>query len=142
MTSATESTFARPSKGLNVSLWTAQALLALPFAGGGIWKIVTPIDELASMIPWAGQVSPALLYTTATFDLLGGLGVLLPSVTRVLPRVALAATLGCILLQISAVVFHFSRDEASDTPFNFLLIALLSFVYWGRRWRAPITPRL
>jgi hypothetical protein len=30
-------------------------------------------------------------------------------------------------------VFHFSRGEGAHTPFNFLLVALSLFVFWGRR---------
>jgi hypothetical protein len=63
--------------GLDTGLWATQVLLALTFAGTGIWKLITPIRHLAEMIPWAGQVSPGLLYATAVFDLLGGLGILL-----------------------------------------------------------------
>jgi uncharacterized membrane protein YphA (DoxX/SURF4 family) len=115
-----------------IGLWIVQGFLALTFVGGGIWKIATPIPRLAAMIPWAGQVSPGLLYATAVFDLLGGLGVLLPSVTRIRPRLAVAAALGCVALQASAIVFHLSRGEAAHTPFNFLLVALSLFVARGR----------
>ena len=124
---------ARPSKGLNLGLWIAQGLLALMFVGGGVWKLVTPIPQLAALIPWAGQVSPALLYTTATFDLLGGLGVLLPSLTRIKPGLTVLAAVGCAALQIAAILFHLSRGEAANTPFNFLLVGLSLFVVWGRR---------
>jgi hypothetical protein len=129
-----------PSRGLNVALWIVQGLLALNFAGAGIWKLVTPIPELASKMPWMGEVSPAFLYTTAVFDLLGGLGVLLPSATRIKPELAVLAALGCVALMLGAIVFHVSRGEGANTPFNFILIALSLFVAWGRR-RAPIAPR-
>jgi hypothetical protein len=56
------------------------------------------------------------------------------------PGLAVLAALGCIALQASAIVFHFSRGEAANTPFNFLLVALSVFVAWGRR-KAPIQPR-
>jgi uncharacterized membrane protein len=131
----------QPPKALNIGLWIVQGLLALTFVGTGIWKFLTPVSALAAMIPWAGQVSPALLYGTALFDTLGGLGVLLPSVTRIKPGLSVLAALGCAALQISAIVFHFSRGEAANTPFNFLLVALSLFVAWGRRSRAPIAAR-
>jgi hypothetical protein len=131
----------QPSKALSASLWIVQGLLAVTFVGTGIWKVLTPIPQLAAMIPWAQQVSPALLYTTALFDTLGGLGVLLPSLTRVKPGLAVLAALGCVALMASAIVFHFSRGEAANTPFNFLLVALALFVAWGRHERAAIRPR-
>jgi hypothetical protein len=40
-----------------------------------------------------------------------------------------------------AIVFHISRGEAADTPFDFVLAALALFVAWGRRKQAPIAPR-
>lgn len=132
---------APPSKGLGLSLWIVQWLLAVTFVGTAIWKVATPIAQLAAMIPWAGQVSPALLYGTALFDLLGGLGVVLPSLTRIKPGLTVLAALGCAALQASAIVFHLSRGEAANTPFNFLLLALALFVAWGRYSKAVLSPR-
>jgi hypothetical protein len=140
-TASTEQRAAQPLKGIRVGLWIVQGLLSLTFAGGGVWKLATPIPELAMKMPWMGQVSPSFLYTTAVFDILGGLGVLLPSLTRIKPGLTVLAALGCVALQVSAIVFHFSRGEAANTPFNFLLVALSLFVAWGRRSRAPIAPR-
>ncbi len=131
----------RPGRGLNIALWIVQVLLAVSFVGGGIWKLVTPIPELATKMPWMGQVSSSFLYLTATFDILGGLGVLLPSLTRIKPGLTVLAALGCVALQASAIVFHFSRGEARNTPFNFVLVGLSLFVAWGRRARAPIPSR-
>ncbi|HEY3496678.1 MAG TPA: DoxX family protein [Polyangiaceae bacterium] len=125
---------------LNVGLWVIQGLLFLVFTGTAVWKVVTPLPELAAMIPWAGQVPVAFFYFTAAADLAGGLGILLPSLTRIQPRLTVWAALGCALLQASAVVFHLSRGESANTPFNFLLVALSVFVFWGRR-RAPVQPR-
>ncbi|RKH30284.1 DoxX family protein [Corallococcus praedator] len=133
---------ATPSKALPVSLWVVQALLGLLFVGTGLWKLLTPVSQLAAMIPWAGQVPEAFLQATAVIDLCGGLGIVLPSLTRIKPALTVLAALGCTALQLSAIVFHVSRGEAANTPFNFLLVALSLFVFWGRRYRAPIPPRV
>src|SRR5262245_11195427 len=122
-----------PSKGLNLGLWVVQWLLGSMFVGTGVWKVATPIAELTAKMPWMGQVSPAFLYTTALFDTLGGLGLLLPGLTRIKPGLTALAALGCAALQLAAVIFHFSRGEGANTPFNFILIALALFVAWGRR---------
>ncbi|WP_223644191.1 DoxX family protein [Corallococcus sp. EGB] len=132
---------AKSSKGLHVGLWIVQALLGITFVGSGLWKAFTPLPELAAMIPWAGQVPAAFLYFIAFVDVAGGLGVVLPSLTRIKPGLTVLAALGCALLQLSAIVFHFSRGEAANTPFNFFLVALSLFVSWGRRAGAPIKPR-
>jgi hypothetical protein len=127
-------------KGLSISLWIVQSLLALTFVGGGLWKLATPIPELAAKMPWMGQVSPSFVRLTAVFDILGGLGVLLPSVTRIKPGLTVLAALGCVALMAAAILFHFSRGEGANTPFNFLLIALSLFVAWGRRTKTPTEP--
>ncbi|MBK7864247.1 MAG: DoxX family protein [Archangiaceae bacterium] len=128
-------------KGLNVALWVVQGLLAFTFVATTIWKVATPLPQLAAMIPWAGQVPPAMLYGTAVADLLAGLGVLLPSLTRIKPGLTVLAALGGIALMGSAIAFHFSRGEAANTPFNFVLAGLFAFVAWGRWAKVPIAPR-
>lgn len=126
------------SRGLHIGLWIVQGLLALTFVGTALWKLATPIPDLATHMPWMGQVSPVFLYATAVLDLLGGLGVVLPSITRIRPGLTVLAALGCVALQAGAIVFHVSRGEVASTPFNVLLVALSLFVAWGRGTRAPI----
>jgi len=127
----------KPGKALTVALWTTQALLFLLFAGTGAWKLATPIPVLAAKFPWMGDVAPAFLRLTAVVDLLGGIGVLLPTLTRVKPGLTALAALGCAVFQIAAIGFHVMRGEAANTPFNFVLVALALFVFWGRRRARP-----
>jgi hypothetical protein len=140
MTSTSLQPAATP-KGFNIALWIVQGLLTLTFIGTGLWKLATPIPDLASKMPWMGQVSPAFLRATAVFDLLGGLGVLLPSLIRIKPRLAVLGALGCVGLMAGAIIFHIQRGEAANTPFNFFLALLAAFVVWGRLRKAPIDPR-
>jgi hypothetical protein len=130
-----------PRPALGISLWIAQALLGVLFVGTGVWKLLTPVSQLAAMIPWAGQVSNGFLVTIAMIDLLGGIGVVLPSLVRIKPGLSVLAALGCALLMICAIVFHFSRGEAANTPFNFVLVGLSLFVAWGRQYRVRIAAR-
>jgi hypothetical protein len=46
-----------------------------------------------------------------------------------------------VALQVSAIVFHLSRGEAANTPFNVLLVGLSGFVAWGRQRAVPIPRR-
>jgi predicted nucleotidyltransferase len=88
-----------------------------------------------------GEVPRPALYATAALDLVGGLGVVLPSPTRVRPGLTVLAAAGCAALQASAVAFHLARGEASEVGFNVFLVALSLLVAWARRVRAPILPR-
>jgi DoxX-like family len=132
---------ARPATALRIGLWIAQVLLFVAFGGAGLVKLLTPIPQLAAMMPWAGDHSEAFVRMIGLIDLAGGLGILLPALTRIMPRLTVLAALGCVTLQIFAIVFHVSRGEAVVTPLNLVLLALAVFVLWGRSRKAPILPR-
>ncbi|MGJ5202646.1 DoxX family protein [Bradyrhizobium sp. HKCCYLR20261] len=131
----------QPSLALRIGLWIAQALLFALFAFAGVTKLFTPIPELAQMMPWTGDHSATFVRIIGLIDLAGGLGILLPSLTRIMPRLTVLAALGCATLQVFAFVFHLSRGEGVVTPLNILLLALSLFVLWGRNGKAPIAPR-
>ncbi|EEA02588.1 conserved hypothetical protein [Burkholderia sp. H160] len=88
-----------------------------------------------------GQVSPAFLRCMGLIDALGGIGILLPALTRIQPRLTVWAAFGCSLLQVSAIVFHVSRAEAQVIPLNLVLLALFTFILWGRVRKIPISSR-
>lgn len=140
MSTATFET-APAARAIRIGLWTAQALLAFVFISAGFFKLTTPIPQLAAMLPWAGQYSETFVRSIALVDLAGGIGILLPALTRILPQLTVLAALGCSVLQVIALVFHLSRGEAAVTPLNVVLLALSLFVLWGRGRKAPIAPR-
>lgn len=131
-------TTTKQSKGLVIGLWIAQVFIALMFIMPGFMKLLQPIASLSAMLPWTGQVAPAMVRGLGILDLLGGLGIILPSLLRIQPKLAVWTAYGDILLMISAIIFHLSRGEASVIGFNVLLIALLVFIAWGRTKKVPI----
>ncbi|WP_445219378.1 DoxX family protein [Bradyrhizobium sp. Pa8] len=132
---------ATPGRALRICLWVAQGLIFLAFGSAGLVKLLTPIPELAAMMPWAGQYSETFVRFIGLVDLAGGIGILLPALTRILPRLTVLAALGCSVLQVFALVFHLSRGEAPVAPLNVVLLALSLFVLWGRGRKAPIAAR-
>jgi len=76
---------ARVSKGANIGIWVAQVLGAGLFIMSGMMKTMTPIPELSAMMPWAGEYSATFVRFIGVIDIAGGLGLLLPSLTRILP---------------------------------------------------------
>jgi hypothetical protein len=93
------------------------------------------------MMPWTGQHSELFVRFIGLVDLAGGLGILLPALTRIKPRLTALAALSCSLLQVFAMVFHLSRGEAPVLPLNIVLLSLSLFVLWGRARKAPLLPR-
>lgn len=126
---------------VSASLWLAQIALALVFAASGLTKLFMPIAELTAMMTWPGDYPLPFVRAIGMVDLLGAAGVLLPSLTRIRPRLAVLAAGCCVLLQILAIGFHASRGEFSVLPLNLVLLPLCVLVLWGRGKRLPIRER-
>jgi len=129
------------SKPLKISLWVAQFLGAGLFIMSGFMKFFTPIPELAQMMPWAGEYSETFVRFIGIVDMVGGMGLLLPSLTRIMPRLTVIAAACCVLLQVLAIGFHSMRGEFEVLPLNVVYIGLAIFILWGRGRKAPILPR-
>ena len=129
-----------PSRGLSISLWIAQILLALVFGFAGAMKIFTPIEELAKNAAWIKD-SAFLIRFIGTSELAGGLGMLLPSLTRIKPKLTSLAAVGLFTIMVLATGFHLMRGEAKFTPMTLAIGALAAFVAWGRFRKAPIAAR-
>lgn len=130
-----------PSKALHVSLWAVQVLLGLLFLSGGVMKVSQPIAELAQKLVWPGALPEGLVRFIGLSELLGGLGLILPSVTRVKPWLTPLAGAGLLTIMLLASLFHVSRGELGVLPMNFALGGLAAFIAWGRYKKVPILPR-
>ena len=127
----------RTSKTMNIVLWITQGLLSATFIWTGFMKIFKPEDL---PFPWVKD-NANLVLITGIVDLLGGLGIILPTLLRIQPKLTNFAAYGIIVLMTVASVFHISRGEAKDIGFNIFMAALAVFVAWGRQVNAPVTPK-
>ncbi len=131
----------KSSKAVNIFLWIVQIILALGLVYGGIMKIFQPIEKLSAMWPWVGQIPIAFVKFTGIIDLLGAIGLILPSLLRIKPNLTPLAAIGTMLLMICAIVFHIVRGEASVIGINIFFAISAAFVAWGRFKKAPITSK-
>ena len=129
------------SKALHITLWIAQVILAAMFLMSGFMKLSQPIDQLSKMLPWAAQVPEALVRFIGVAEVLGAVGLILPSLLRIQPKLTPIAAVGLALIMLFAVVFHISRGETPMIGMNFILIAIAAFIAWGRFKKAPIAPK-
>ena len=136
----TTATLPTPAKGWNIALWIVQILLAGMFIMAGFMKTTTPIAELSAQMAWTGEM-PGLVRFIGISEILGGLGLILPSLLRIRPSLTVLAALGLVTIMVLAAIFHISRGETSAIGMNFLLAGLAGFVAWGRSRKAPILPK-
>jgi len=121
------------SKGLNIALWIAQSFLAALFLMSGSFKLAMP--------GMAKDMNVYLIYFIGTCEVLGGVGVLLPSILRIKPVLAPVAAVGFSIILVLAGIFHISRGEASHVPVILVFLAIAVFVAWGRFKKIPIAPK-
>lgn len=137
----THSNLRAPSKAVNISLWIVQILLGAMFGMAGFMKLSEPMEALTQQMGWPGAVPEALVRFIGLSEFAGALGLILPSVTRIRPRLTPLAAAGLVVVMILASGFHLIRGELQAIPINFVLGALAGFVAWGRSKRAPIEAR-
>lgn len=129
------------SKALHVSLWIAQLLLAAVFLMAGGVKLTAPIEQLQAQMAWvAGSLGPAARFI-GLMEVLGGLGLLLPAATRILPFLTPLAAVGLTTVMTLATLTHAVRGEFSLIPVTLTLGAIAAFITWGRFRAAPIGAR-
>ena len=132
---------ATTSKGWTIALWVAQLLLAAAYAMFGSMKATQPLDQLAAMMTWIPDFPAWFVRTLGVVEVLGAIGLILPALTRIQPRLTVIAALCILVHQFIAVVLHLSKGETGVLGLNFVLIALAAFIFWGRRKKAVIAPR-
>jgi len=123
---------------MNVTLWIMQVLLAVVFAAHG-WMLVSPPPELLDIIN--EEMGVGFRLTLGIAEILGAVGILLPGITRVLPRLTEVSAACFAFVSVSATIWHVWRGEMSSAAITAALVILTTFVAYGR-WRVrPIRPK-
>ena len=133
-----------PDKGLplRAGLWLAQVLLAGVYIPTGIALLILPSLRLLSATPWAAYLPMEVLKFIGVVDLAAGVGVVLPSLTRIAPRATVLTAVCSAVLQVFAILFHAAMlPAATMLPESVTLLAASMFVAWGRSGKAAVAPR-
>jgi hypothetical protein len=85
---------------------------------------------------WMYELSDPVHAIAGTAEILGGLGLILPHLTGVAPRLTVAAAAGLSLVMISAAAWHATRGEWVQILGNLVVAGLMASVAL-RQWREP-----
>ena len=122
---------------MNIALWVVQVLLAVLFVFAGALKVFQ-YDRARAMLPWVKDVPRGLVTFIGTAEILGGLGLLLPALTGILPWLTPLAAVGLATIMILAIGFHFTRREGQGMAITAVLLVLAAFVVYGRYLVVPL----
>lgn len=114
---------AGPGKGLNITLWCVQVLLALAFLGASSVQLMGQ-PEMVRLFEAVG-IGQWFRYVTAILELTGAVLIVVPKTRSVGAALLVAIMLGAIATHL------FILHNAPTAPLVLLLLS--SFVVWGRR---------
>jgi hypothetical protein len=101
--------------------------------------LLAPPAEIAAVMN--AQFPRAFWVFLGVAEVLAAAGLILPSVTRILPKLTVAACLGLILVMVSATMLHLARSEWSSAVTTAILLGLITLVAYGRARVHPIAAR-
>jgi uncharacterized membrane protein len=122
---------------MDTILWIVQVILALGFLRLGITHAMRP-ESMRERIPWMWALPREAMLIIGILDILGGIGLILPAVTRVQPWLTPLAALCLTVLMVFAIIFHLRRREFPNIVLNVILGLLAAFIAWGRFIAYPL----
>lgn len=120
------------SKTTNVTLWVVQVLLAGLFLMAGVAKLTMPIEEMTRQIAFPGW----FLRFIGTAETLGAIGLILPWLLRIQPRLTPLAASGLVIIMIGATTLSLPMG-ASAALMPAVAGTLAAFVAYGRTRLVP-----
>ena len=129
---------------MNTTLWTVPLLWGVFFSITGFGKILwyKPAlwNQTLQEVPWLFAVPQDLSIFIGISEFLGGVGLILPAMTGVKPKLTPFAAIGLTLVMILAAVFHIVRGEYNFLPINVVLRGVAAFIAYERLFVRPIAP--
>ena len=127
---------------MNIVLWIIQILLALFFVALGFLHVSKPLAEIREMgdgrMAWVEDVGERNFKLIGILEILGGIGLILPQLTGILPWLTPVAALGLFLLMIAAAIFHVRRGDGMESLMMNIVPGLMAlFVAVGRLVLVP-----
>lgn len=114
-----------------IATWILLGLVGLAFLMAGVnhgYRFRT--ESALKGSPWMKDLSPPALRTIGTLEILGGLGLILPFATGILPWLTPLAGVGLVLIMLGAMVFHARRKEPQGIAVNAVLGGLAGAAAW------------
>jgi len=118
----------------NITLWVVQGLLAALFLFAGSMKLILPIEAMAGPVSLPGW----FLRFIGVAEVAGAIGLILPWLTRIRPRLTPVAASGLVIIMSGATVVTVMGGPAATAVVPFVVGLLAATVAYAR-WQALVT---
>lgn len=123
---------------MKIVVWILSVLLAVVFLAVGGMKLLAATADLQQA---SGGVPVALMRVAGTAEVLGALGLVLPSVTRIAPILTPLAAAGLAATMVGATITNVVVGGYSAAPVTVVLGVLAALVAVARARRYAVAPR-
>ncbi|GAA2383254.1 membrane protein [Catellatospora methionotrophica] len=115
---------------MELAYWIVAGLLAAFYLYAGGMKVARSKEQLQPMMGWVDRVPMPLVRTIGVLEILGAAGLILPPLTGVAAWLAVAASIGLLLIQVGGIAVHLSRGEARLIGLNIALLITAAATTW------------
>jgi|HigsolmetaAR202D_1030399.scaffolds.fasta_scaffold00012_62 uncharacterized membrane protein YphA (DoxX/SURF4 family) len=116
---------------MNIALWICQVVLAGMFGFAGFMKAFQ-YEQAKAKLPWVKDFSKGFVTFVGMSELLGALGLILPSLIGILVWLTPLAAFCLAIVMLLAILLHMKREEMQVIGLNAVLLLLSAFVAYGR----------
>jgi uncharacterized membrane protein YphA (DoxX/SURF4 family) len=124
---------------MNILLWIVQILLALLFLFSGSMKFMMSVAEMNSQSPVT--LPGIFIHFIGACEILGGIGLILPSLLRIKPGLTPLAAAGLAIITAGATVITLMGPMKGMVVLPLVSCLLCIFVAYGRWQLRPIAGR-
>jgi uncharacterized membrane protein YphA (DoxX/SURF4 family) len=117
---------------MTMILLIVKIVLALLFGLAGIMKATRSMEQLAGAgMTWVNEYPETSVRLVGILELIGALGIILPTLTGFMPVSSLICSLCLAVVMVLAAVHHYKHKEFKNIAINVVLFALCAFVAYN-----------
>ena len=118
----------KTTKTTSVLLWIVQGLLAALFLFAGVMKLILPLAALKGPVDFPG----AFIRFIGVAEILGGLGLILPGITRIKTGLTPVAAGGLVIIMVGATITTIVGGALAPALIPMIVGVLSALVVYGR----------
>jgi uncharacterized membrane protein len=120
--------------------WVLQIFFGLYFIAIGVMHFAVP-EGLPGPMAWMYDLPTSLHYVSGTAEILGGLGLILPGLTRIRTELTPLAAAALSVVMVLAAVWHIPRGEVPNVITTLVTAGIMAFVAYVRWRKHPLPSR-
>lgn len=116
---------------METTLWLMQAILATVMTVSGTVILIFR-KKLKPKLTWLTEYSPAMVAFICLSKIAGGIGLVVPMLSGILPILTPIAAIGIATIMVLAFSYHIRVKEYKDVPATIIFFIMAVFIAYFR----------